>query len=116
MSEKSCETCADKNTVACAECDDCHQWRPTIIQREDGKGLKIAGDYIYFVCEETGIKNFPNLSAFWFEGKYQQAVKRAEEMARSTQRAYIVLAIRARVVPLSEHVITVDEIPLWLDH
>lgn len=114
MSGKSCETCADQNTAACSECDDCRQWRPRVTRKAEEKLLTNAAERHYYVVEEIAIPG-EQLKVYSQEESYREAANVAVEMARRKKKNYVILETRAVAKPLSEQVIALDEIPLWLD-
>lgn len=116
MSKKSCDTCADLGKASCAECDECHQWRPRITRREEEKLLSQAAERHYYVVEEIGAKTEEKLKVYSREESYKEAANVAVEMARRNKKNYFILETRAVAKPLSEHIVALDEIPLWMDH
>lgn len=117
MSGKSCETCADIGKASCAECDDCHQWQPRVTRREESKGIiKVPGGLNYYVVEIGGVETGYALRTVLQDESYKYAVSAAVELTRRTKQNYYVMAIRAKIVHVSERIVSVDEIPLWTDH
>lgn len=118
MSGKSCENCADIGKASCAECDDYHQWQPRITRRDESKRVvNILDGLNYHVVEIVigkleGYKVKPQ----WRFKNYQDAVDMAVDMARTEKKNYYVMAIRAKIAHVSERIVSVDEIPLWMDH